>query len=363
MTPPPPQFGPAAVYFPHLVPVTGGVAAAILVSHWHSHATPNPWFVPDFDSIQRVTGLNRDDYQQACRQLKQRGILAERLRPDQQREVQLNLTPILTALTALGNLTPGAIAPSTDDPFFSSPSRPAPPVAPPYQFSGPWQSQQELAAFQKALFDHFVIRGDRNPERSQFWVIDGITKGMWSPFWEEFSQGQPLGSSQQIQRDWEIQPGVAYPAFEEERVQYYCQKGEPIEAAVARARADLRNPTLAQDLWDGFLRKCDRLAREALQAQQRGVATPYLPPAFSDRAPITKTDVMAKLSQLQTPTALPNASTPDPEPVPAQAPRLDLLQKAYRTKLGHNLIKRQIEQHPEWGYAIVEDQIVDLYPF
>ncbi|TVQ51034.1 MAG: hypothetical protein EA366_16055, partial [Spirulina sp. DLM2.Bin59] len=74
-----------------------------------------------------------------------------------------------------------------------------------------------------------------------------------------------------------------------------------------------------------------------------------------------------KLNQLEEPPPLPPESPPLPlESAPLEStavPRLELLQQAYRTKLGRNLVAQQIAKHPEWGYEIVEDQIVDLYPF
>lgn len=149
-------------------------------------------------------------------------------------------------------------------------------------------------------------RGYRSPEGYAFTVVKNQKSGLPSPFWTEFTEGKPLGSSQQIQRDWEIAPGIPYPAFEEERVQYYLHKGETIEQATMRARADLRNPILAKDLWDGFLRKCDRLADEALQAQKLGVKNPYLPPSFTDKPALNKASVMAKLEQLETQLSLPD---------------------------------------------------------
>ncbi|MFP4008743.1 MAG: hypothetical protein ACLFV6_12165, partial [Spirulinaceae cyanobacterium] len=175
-----------------------------------------------------------------------------------------------------------------------------------------------------------------------------------SPHWDEFVQGLPLGSSQQIQRDWEVEPGVPYPAFVEERTQYYIHKGEPLEAAVARARADLRNPVLAKDLWDGFLRKCDRLARDAKRHQEQGVQNPYLPPSFGSRSQPNKDEVGDRLNQINPPSeALPAASeTPE-------KPSLKILQTLCRNALGRNIVAKQLAEHPEWGYRLEGNQVVD----
>lgn len=273
------------------------------------------------------------------------------------------------------------------DKFFPARRQPlAVKVSPNYQFSGPWESQEQFEEFQRVLLDYFKNQGVDNPAGWVFRIVDGITKGLVSPFWDEFVAGIPLGASQKVKRDWEVEPGVPYPAFEEERIQYYLQKGEPLEVAVARARSDLRNPVLGKDLWEGFLRKCDRMADEAIKAKQLGVSTPYLPPSFTNKPQVTTQSVIEKLSAIAQ-GAVPSAIAPpfsltsstsdspvdrslEPHKVEdenskseSNAPSLSALQKAFKTPMGRTLVKKQIAEHPEWGYGIVDGQIVDLFPF
>jgi hypothetical protein len=249
-------------------------------------------------------------------------------------------------------------------------------VTPHYQFTGPWESPEQFEEFQRALLEHFKQQGVDNPGGWVFRIVDGMTKGLVSPFWDEFVAGLPLGQSQKVQRDWEIEPGVPYPAFEEERTQYYLQKGEPLEVAVSRARSDLRNPVLGKDLWEGFLRKCDRMADEAIKAKQLGVTTPYLPPSFTHKPQVTKQGVINKLSELTPQLSLSSSSDspieqslePDnveeePSKLPSNVPPISTLQEAYKTPMGRTLVKRQIAEHPEWGYGIVDGQVVDVLPF
>lgn len=250
-------------------------------------------------------------------------------------------------------------------------------VTPHYQFSGPWKSPDEFQEFQRALLEYFKQQGVEHPAGWVFRIVDGMSKGLVSPFWDEFVAGIPLGESQKIKRDWEIEPGVPYPAFEEERTQYYVQKGEPLEVAVSKARADLRNPVLGKDLWEGFLRKCDRVADDALKAKQLGVSTPYLPPSFTNKPQVTKQSVIEKLSAVA-PQSLLNSSNSDSpserslkqqdveegnQKKDSDIPPLSALQAAYKTPMGRTLVKRQIAEHPEWGYRIVDGQVVDLFPF
>jgi hypothetical protein len=250
-------------------------------------------------------------------------------------------------------------------------------VTPNYQFSGPWVSTEQFEEFQRALLDYAKNQGFERPSGWVFNIVDSITKGLMSPFWDEFVSGIPLGASQKVKRDWEIEPGIPYPAFEEERTQYYIHKGEPIEVALARARSDLRDPVLGKDLWEGFLRKCDRLADDAIKAKQLGVSTPYLPPSFRNRPPITKQSVMDKLSAVAPQFSLAASSSDslsdqsleqhkieDEQPKSiGDVPTLSSLQEAYRTPMGRTLVERQIAEHPEWGYEIVDGQVIDSLPF
>jgi hypothetical protein len=249
-------------------------------------------------------------------------------------------------------------------------------VTPHYQFSGPWESPEQFEEFQRALLEHFKQQGVDNPGGWVFRIVDGMTKGLVSPFWDEFVAGLPLGQSQKVQRDWEIEPGIPYPAFEEERTQYYLQKGEPLEVAVSRARSDLRNPVLGKDLWEGFLRKCDRMADEAIKAKQLGVTTPYLPPSFTHKSQVTKQGVINKLSEITPQLSLLSSSDSsidqsleqktvedESSKLPSNAPPLSALQEAYKTPMGRTLVKRQIAEHPEWGYEIVDGQVIDVLPF
>ncbi|NEO88300.1 MAG: hypothetical protein F6J87_29190 [Spirulina sp. SIO3F2] len=353
-------------YSRQLTQVTGAVTATVLLA-WLWEQAQGDWWANDGSAIAHQTGLSLPEQEFARQQLRRRGLLREQLLGDQL-HFQVHTELLAQKLQSLQQLVPkaGVEQPkveTTGDRFFLArrATRPAA-VTPDYQFIGPWQSAAQLEAFQRSLWQYYLQQGNSNPREQVFYVVDGLTKGLVSPLWDDFIQGQPLGSSQQVQRDWEIAPGQPYPAFEEERIQYYCHKGEPIEVATARARADLRQPTLAQDLWEGFLRKCDRLADEALKAQQQGVRSPYLPATFAAQSAPNKQAVMAKLSQLQG--SVPQLETPPPvETAPPSIPSLETLQEAYANPIGRTLIRQQIEQHPEWGYGIENDEIIDLEPF
>ena len=292
-------------------------------------------------------------------------------------DIPVSSSSISTSVEVIERSSPSPRIVKTDK-FFPVRRQPvAVKITPNYQFSGPWESNEQFEEFQRALLEYFKKQGIEHPGGWVFRIVDGISKGLVSPFWDEFVAGIPLGESQKVKRDWEIEPGIPYPAFEEERIQYYQQKGEPVEVAVARARSDLRNPVLGKDLWEGFLRKCDRLADQAIKAKQLGVLTPYLPPSFTNKPEVTIESVSEKFSAIAPQFSLASSSSDSQDHWSLEnqevedknansrcnIPTISALQKAYKTPMGQTLVARQIAEHPEWGYGIVDGQVVDLFPF
>ena len=396
------NLGNPVIYYPKLAKITGGVTASILLCQlfqWQSQlANSQNWVQTNTAEIEKATGLNPEEQELARQQLKARLLLKEKLPNPHTESLELwadidifeskinsyftaNPEHIITqaipinlnhSIEVAADNLPSNPSIKTDR-FFGQPRQQiAVAVTPNYRFSGPWNSQEQLHNFQRALEAYAQERnlGFGNPSGWAFKIIDSITKGLASTFWDEFIEGIPLGESQKVKRDWEIAPEVPYPAFEEERIQYYVHKGEPLEAAVSRARADLRNPVLGKDLWEGFLRKCDRLADDALKAKQQGVDTPYLPSSFNEKPQITKDSVMRKLGAIAPQFAL-NQSTSEPTPEPPKlpetpptpAPTIEALQKAYNTAIGQSIVERQIATNPDWGYEIVDGEIVESIPF
>lgn len=389
------NLGNSVVYYPKLAKLTGGVTAAVFfcqLVQWQAQLNnTDEWVRMSFDEIEGETGLSKVEQQYARSQLVKRSLIQERSFSNSN---MLELWPNIDVFeTILENFcdqkeknsdrstkgkTDGALVEVETvktDKFFPPQRQPiSVKVNPNYQFSGPWNSPEQFEQFQLALLEYFKDKGFDNPGGYVFKIIDGMTKGLVSPFWDEFISEMPLGSSQKVKRDWEIAAGIPYPAFEEERIQYYVHKGEPLEVAVAKARADLRDTVLGKDLWEGFLRKCDRIADEAIKAKQLGVTTPYLPPSFTNtnKPLITKESVMNKLTAVvpdfslssSTEDALPEAHLEQQkQDIECEIPSIASLQSTYKTPMGKTFVERQIAEHPEWGYGIVDGEIVDLMPF
>ncbi|MFB2878265.1 hypothetical protein [Floridanema aerugineum] len=393
------DLGKTAIYYPRLAKVTGSVTSCIFfcqLLQWRSRSNnPYDWLRTSVQEIEQETGLNRREQELARKELIERNLLKERLVEQQSNTLEfwLNLEALEEKLhELLHDLKSNTVEENVSNKLEVIQPNPVrkteqnvpwqrPPIAvkvtPNYQFNGPWKSHEQFAEFQKLLLEYAKEKGFYNPADWVFKIIDGITKGIVSPFWDEFVQGIPLGESQKVKRDWEIEPGIAYPAFEEERIQYYVQKGEPLEVAVSKARSDLRNPVLGKDLWEGFLRKCDRIADEAIKAKKSGIKTPYLPPSFTDKPAITKESVMQKLSAVSPQLSLESSSyqslaqmndkeqeSPQKKPDSASdVPNIDTLKAVFKTPMGKKLVEKQITEHPEWEYAIVDGELVDLTPF
>jgi len=399
------NLGNPAIYYPKLAKITGGVTASIFLCQllqWQAQqSNSDEWVKTNSGEIEKATGLNCEEQEFAIKLLKVRSLLKEKSTNPNTETLELwadidafeekfndcwgtNPADIITQTIREQNNRPLEIflvtppqndAVKTDKHFGEPRQKIAVTVTPNYRFTGPWNSQEELHNFQRTLEEYARVRnlGFGNPSGWAFKIIDSMTKGLTSTFWDEFIAGIPLGESQKVKRDWEIEPEVPYPAFEEERIQYYVHKGEPLEAAVSKARADLRNPVLGKDLWEGFLRKCDRIADDALKAKNQGVQNAYLPSSFNEKPQITKESVMQKLGAIAPQFAL-NQSTSEtiaepPQLEPKESPTIDeipsisFLQKAYQTSLGRGIVEKQIAANPEWGYEIVDGEIVESIPF
>jgi hypothetical protein len=395
------------VYYPQLAKVTGGVTASILflqVFHWQSQlANSQAWVKVTGDEIERETGLTMMEQELARCQLVERFLLKEKLLNNHILELWVDLEAFEEKLNNLfpdqaksldtiaqngreianhpveivSNSSPPNLTIKTDK-FFGQPRQQTTvKVTPNYKFNGPWQSEEQFEEFQRSLLEYFKIQGFTYPSRCVFYEIDNMTKGIISPLWDDFISENPLGSSQKVKRDWELEPGLPYPAFEEERTQYYIHKGEPLEQAVLKARTDLRNPVLGRDLWEGFLRKCDRIADDAIKAKNMGVQIPYLPSSFTEKPQITKESVIKKLGMIAPQFSLESSSSnllsaanlaqPEIEEKAslsvAEIPSIASLQDACKTPMGRNMIEKLIAKNPDWGYEMVDGKIIESIPF
>ena len=189
-------------------------------------------------------------------------------------------------------------------------------ATPVYKFSGPWQTDEQFQEFQQQLYEHAKLKGKFDPSAWVAKVVDGISKGIRSSLWDDFQAKRPLGSADAEGINYLAPDGKPYEHFREDRIQYYIAKGEPLPSATQKADADLAFPKIGNSLWEGFLRRTDREADEALAASKLGVANPVLSPCFTPREKATLESVAAKLDAIASSTTLPPAQNSASCPVP-----------------------------------------------
>ena len=216
--------------------------------------------------------------------------------------------------------------------------------------------------FLSELVKYAASQGKSSPEAWAHKVWQNHKNGETSPLWEDFIAGRELGSGSAIKRDWEVEPGIPYSAFEEERIQYYISKGEPTESATLKAGNDLRNPKIAENLWKGYLRKTDRQAEEALKQKERGVKSPYMPSSFHTKD-VTKEEVEAKLEKLASADnpqieGGENPSSIQMQMVEGEKPSVESLQKLLNLPITKKVTIKRIQDNPQWGYEILDGQII-----
>jgi hypothetical protein len=207
---------------------------------------------------------------------------------------------------------------------------------------------KQVEEFERVLIPYLTKNGlAKNPPAYANTVCKGILKGDRSPLFENFLAGRPLGG--EVKQDWEIAPGQNYPTFEEDRINYYVHRGEPIEQATVKARGELRNHVTAQDLWDGFLRKANRIADEAIKTKELGVENPALPAAFTEQEIATKESVFEKLESLNL-----ESSIPQQKSLPEEIPTIESLRQNSHLPAAKAMAIKAIETNPHWGYIVAD---------
>jgi len=200
------SFGEGAVYYPQLAQKMGGVSAAILYQtlwHWLGQKATVQCSSQEMTA---ATGLSEEEQALARDALKARSLLEFSLICSQPPvySYTLNVEQLEQRLLNHPSVFDQTVSPAPtsakSDPYFPPRRQPiAVNVTPHYQFEGPWESQQQLDAFQDALLNYAKHRGYSNPGGWVFKIIDSISKGIKSPFWDEFVAGIPFGESQKVQ--------------------------------------------------------------------------------------------------------------------------------------------------------------------
>ena len=161
--------------------------------------------------------------------------------------------------------------------------------------------EKDLGCNQSAAAQPDVFNsGFPEPSRSECAAaVVAITKSSSTPTPNYRDRTRIKFSRTAAKLDWELYPGVPYPALVKWRSQHYVnQGGHWADAANANAKSEIRNnPQRAADLWDQFLEYSNIAADSALAHTAAGM-TPSLPSCFAQTSPVTKEQVMPKLVAL-----------------------------------------------------------------
>ena len=163
-----------------------------------------------------------------------------------------------------------------------------------------WSTKEQLEQFRKALTVALVngVGNARNITALVSYVINLITQGHSHIYWEEWSAGLEIGSSER--HEWEAAPGQPYPKFVEYLVEKLIYPSESRSQALFRVGKILKDKTQARLYWRDFKRVIEVLRQDAEKAHAEGKQV-ALPVWFIERAEISlerAADSAQKVSQL-----------------------------------------------------------------
>ena len=149
-----------------------------------------------------------------------------------------------------------------------------------------WSTKEQLEQFRKALTLALLngVGNARNITALVSYVINLITQGHSHIYWEEWSAGLEIGSSER--HEWEAAPGQPYPKFVEYLVEKLIYPSESRSQALFRVGKILKDKTQARLYWRDFKRVIEVLRQDAEKAHAEGQQV-ALPVWFIERAEIS----------------------------------------------------------------------------
>ena len=149
-----------------------------------------------------------------------------------------------------------------------------------------WSTEEEREQFKKDLTLALSngVGNARNIMALLSYVMNQITQGHSHPYWEEWSAGLPIGTSER--QEWEAAPGQPYPKFVEYLVEKLIYPRESRSQALYRVGNILKDKTQARIYWRDFKRVIEGLRQDAEKAHAEGKQV-ALPVWFIDRAEIS----------------------------------------------------------------------------
>jgi len=161
----------------------------------------------------------------------------------------------------------------------------------------PFDSFQEMNAFQQALTEFAKATGKRNPGGfAQAILKEMRTTGYEHPYWQEWKNGSAIGTYEK--QEWEALPGQPYPYFLE-WLTGELKRNEYTEAqALQQANWICSNPQHAKPHWEKFKIRVENEAKEKARLMEKGLQD-YVSPKWARSETVSFDQAVTAVDQIQ----------------------------------------------------------------
>jgi hypothetical protein len=160
----------------------------------------------------------------------------------------------------------------------------------------PFQSLEEMNAFQLALTEFARATGKRSPCGFAQSILNQMrSTGYEHPYWQEWKQGRAIGTHET--QEWEAQPGQPYPYFLNWLAEQLKRNQDSEAQALQQANWICSNPQHAKSHWEKFKLKLQREAEEKNRSAQQNIA--YVAPQWARQQSVSFDQAVTAVHQIQ----------------------------------------------------------------
>lgn len=160
----------------------------------------------------------------------------------------------------------------------------------------PFQSLEEMNAFQLALTEFARATGKRSPcGFAQSILKEMRSTGYQHPYWQEWQQGRAIGTRET--QEWEAQPGQSYPYFLDWLAEQLKRNQDSEAQALQQANWICSNPQHAKSHWEKFKLKLRREAEEKNHSAQQNIA--YVAPQWARQPAVSFDEAVVAVKEIQ----------------------------------------------------------------
>jgi len=160
----------------------------------------------------------------------------------------------------------------------------------------PFQSLEEMNAFQLALTEFARVTGKRSPcGFAQSILKEMRSTGYQHPYWQEWKQGRAIGTHET--QEWEAQPGQPYPYFLDWLTGELKRNQDSEAQALQQANWICANPQHAQPHWEKFKLKLQREAEEKNRLAQQKIT--YVAPQWARQPSVSFDEAVVAVKEIQ----------------------------------------------------------------